>query len=258
MRACKCVSVHTHEHAQSTHITYDINGSLHLQQVLSWHECHLAVPWQSMMHLCLVCVSFALCTEHCFCFRAVRGLSRHCSTLIYRVFRNRKPPAHPWVFFAVILCYTGTANIFFPADTYLNFDQRSLRETPAGLTGRVSASGCLIHTPPHPPTQSVKPLQPSYRLHAVVLTASEARSHLSGFCLENAFARGKLNLGQPCRRHTASRQPCRKHTASRLEPGHVWPGFVNIKILLCLSFPCTPVCAEPCSTRVIWISVDKE
>lgn len=102
------------------------------------------------MHLCLVCVSFALCTEHCLCFHAVRGLSL---TLLYsylpivsRVFRNRKPPPHPWVFFAVILFYTGTANIFFPTDTYLSFDQRSLRESPAG---RVSASGYLIHSHHH-------------------------------------------------------------------------------------------------------------
>lgn len=50
------------------------------------------------------------------------------------------PVPHSWVFFAVILCYTGTANIFFPDDTYFNFDQRSLGESPAGLTARAICS----------------------------------------------------------------------------------------------------------------------
>lgn len=158
--------------------------------------CPVAEHDAPVFSLCFLCTVHQALFLFPGCEGALLTLLYSYLPLVYRVFRNRKPPAHPWVFFAVILCYTGTANIFFPADTYLNFDQRSLRETPAGLTGRVSASGCLIHSPPHPPTQSVKPLQPSYRLHAVVVTASEARSHLSGFCLENAFARGKLNLGQ--------------------------------------------------------------
>lgn len=66
---------------------------------------------------------------------ALPGTAPVLSLLVSRVFRNRKPPPSappPWVFFAVILCYTGTANIFFPGDTHFNFDQRSLRDSPAG------------------------------------------------------------------------------------------------------------------------------
>lgn len=119
MSAPVCACTHMSVHRELTS-PYDIIGFLHLLQVLSWHEC---LPCLVVDHGTPVFSLLFLCTVHqaSFLFLGCEGLPRHCSTLIYPLspgcLGTGSPHPHPWVFFSVILCYTGTANIFFPTDT---------------------------------------------------------------------------------------------------------------------------------------------